>query len=48
LKRRKRSYRIEITHEADEHLSGLSVRERTMVLDSLEACLAFEPTVETR
>lgn len=37
-----------MTHEADEHLAGLSARDRATVLESLERQLAHDPTVETR
>jgi len=43
-----RRYEIEITREADHHLSKMTARDRTTVLDSLEEQLAHEPTVETR
>ena len=46
--KRRRHYEIELTHEADRHLAGLSARERATVLESLEKRLAYDPTVETR
>ena len=41
-------YEIEITHEADRHLSTLGAGVRRLILDSLEARLGFEPTKENR
>jgi mRNA-degrading endonuclease RelE of RelBE toxin-antitoxin system len=42
------AYRIEFTHEADEHLGLLAARERATLLDQIERQLLHQPTVETR
>jgi mRNA-degrading endonuclease RelE of RelBE toxin-antitoxin system len=47
LARRKR-YRIEYTDEAVQQLRGLTAHRRAIVLDSVEAQLAHEPTIPTR
>lgn len=41
-------YQIEITREAEEHLTALTAHERSRVVDSLEPQLTFEPKRETR
>jgi mRNA-degrading endonuclease RelE of RelBE toxin-antitoxin system len=45
---RKTRYEIEITREADQHLSTLNAGDRTRVLELLETRLAFEPRTENR
>lgn len=42
------AYEIEITEEADAHLSGLEADERRTVLLAIHEHLRHEPTVETR
>lgn len=42
------AYQIEFTAEADQHLAGLTARERATLLDELEHRLVHSPTTETR
>jgi mRNA-degrading endonuclease RelE of RelBE toxin-antitoxin system len=42
------AYRIEYAAEAEEHLSALTAREATTVLDTVPRQLSHEPTVRTR
>ena len=42
------AYAIEFTPEADDHLAGLSARDRARILDELERQLVHQPSVETR
>lgn len=42
------AYRVEFTPEADQHLAGLTARERATLLDEVERQLLDQPTVETR
>lgn len=42
------AHRIEFTAEARDHLHGLAVRERAMVLDAAREQLAHEPSRPTR
>jgi hypothetical protein len=42
------AYRIEYAAEAEEHLSALTAREATTVLDTVPRPLGHEPTVRTR
>lgn len=48
MKRRSRSYRIEITPEADEHLAALSAHERSTLIAAIGEQLRHQPTVQTR
>ncbi len=41
-------YRIEYTKETKGHLQALSARQRSIVLDAVEAHLAHQPAVQTR
>lgn len=41
-------YRIEYSQEAVEHLSSLTARQQSMVLEAVDAQLKHEPTTETR
>ena len=45
---RRPAYRIEYAAEAEEHLSALTAREATTVLDTVPRQLNHEPTVRTR
>ena len=41
-------YRIEYSPDAEDHLHGLTVREQAIILDTVDAQLMHQPTVETR
>lgn len=41
-------YRIEYTKETKGHLQALSARQRSILLDAVEAQLADQPAVQTR
>ncbi len=42
------AYRIEYSPEAEDHLRALTARQQAIVLDTVDAQLMYEPTVETR
>ncbi len=42
------SYRIEYPPDAEEHLRALTVRQQSIVLDTVDKQLVHQPTVETR
>jgi hypothetical protein len=42
------AYRIAYPPDSVEHLEHLSARDQTTVLDSVDAQLMYQPTVETR
>src|SRR5947209_6266667 len=41
-------YRIEYSPAAEDHLRALTARQRTIILDEVDAQLAQQPTVATR
>lgn len=41
-------YRIEYSPDAEDHLRGLTARQQTIVLDTVDVQLVHQPTVETR
>lgn len=41
-------YQIDYSPAAEEHLRGLTARQRTTILDSVDRQLAHEPNVETK
>ncbi len=41
-------YRIEYDEDVELHLRALTARQRSIVLDAVDAQLAHQPTVETR
>lgn len=41
-------YRIEYSPGTEEHFRALTVRQQSMILDSVERQLKYQPTVETR
>ncbi len=41
-------YAIELTDEADEHLKGLTARDRATLVDQIDEKLSHEPLTETR
>jgi mRNA-degrading endonuclease RelE of RelBE toxin-antitoxin system len=41
-------YRIEYSPETEEHFQTLTVRQQSIILDSVERQLKYQPTVETR
>lgn len=41
-------YHIEYSPEAEAHLRALTARQRSIVLDTVEEQLAYQPNVETR
>jgi mRNA-degrading endonuclease RelE of RelBE toxin-antitoxin system len=41
-------HRIEYSPDAEEHLYGLTARQRTIVLDGVDEQLVYQPTTETR
>ena len=41
-------YRVEYSPEAENHLRGLTARQRSLVLDAVDEQLSHEPTVETK
>lgn len=41
-------YRIEYSPDAEQHIRGLTARQRTTVLDKVDEQLSREPTVESR
>ncbi len=41
-------YRIEYDEDVELHLRALTARQRSIVLDAIDAQLAHQPTVETR
>jgi mRNA-degrading endonuclease RelE of RelBE toxin-antitoxin system len=42
------AYAIEYSPETDEHLRVLTARQRTLVFDTVDRQLAYQPAVETR
>ena len=42
------AYRIAYSPDAADHLESLSARDQATVLDSVDAQLSYQPTVETR
>jgi hypothetical protein len=42
------AYRIEYSGDAEDHLRGLTARQRSIVLDTVLKQLQHQPTVETR
>ena len=42
------AYTIEYSPETDRHLRVLTARQRTLVFDTVDRQLAYQPTVETR
>jgi len=40
-------YRIQYSPDAEDHLRGLTARQRSIVLDTIDRQLAHQPTVET-
>lgn len=47
-RRRRPPYRIEYSPPAGDHLTALTARQRTTVLDQVDSLLLHEPTVVTR
>jgi mRNA-degrading endonuclease RelE of RelBE toxin-antitoxin system len=41
-------YRIEYSPAAEEHLRGLTARQQSLILDTVEEQLAHQPSVPTR
>ena len=41
-------YRIEYSPDTQEHFRALTVRQQSIILDSVERQLKYQPTVETR
>ena len=41
-------YRIEYSPDSEDHLRGLTARQRAMVFDAVDLQLAHQPDVETR
>ena len=41
-------YRIQYSHDAEDHLRGLTARQRSIVLDTIDRQLAHQPTLETK
>jgi len=41
-------YRIQYSPDAEDHLRGLTARQRSIVLDTIDRQLAHQPTVETK
>ena len=41
-------YRIQYSPDAEDHLRGLTARQRSIVLDTIDRQLAHQPTLETK
>ena len=41
-------YQIRYSPDAEDHLRGLTARQRSIVLDTIDRQLAHQPTTETR
>ena len=41
-------YRIQYSPDAEDHLRGLTARQRSIVLDTIDRQLAHQPTTEMR
>jgi len=42
------SYRVEYSPDVEDHLRTLTSRQQTIILDTVDKQLAYQPTVETR
>ena len=42
------TYRIQYSPSAEDHLRGLTARQRSVVLETVDRQLAHQPTLETR
>lgn len=42
------AYEIEYSPDAEDHLRGLTARQRAIVLDNVDDQLTYQPGVETR